>query len=60
VDLACQLTAWGEQYVSASVTGILTATGLCLWPRLAALAVIFIWRFIPETKGRPLEQIDRY
>jgi SP family galactose:H+ symporter-like MFS transporter len=26
----------------------------------AALAVVFVWRFVPETKGRPLEHIDRY
>ena len=26
----------------------------------AGLAIIFIWRFVPETKGRPLEHIDRY
>jgi MFS transporter, SP family, galactose:H+ symporter len=24
------------------------------------LAIIFIWRFVPETKGRPLEHIDTY
>lgn len=26
----------------------------------AALAIVFVWRFVPETKGRPLESIDRY
>ncbi len=26
----------------------------------AALAIVFIRRFVPETKGRPLEHIDRY
>ena len=26
----------------------------------AGLAVLFIWRFVPETKGRPLEYIDKY
>jgi len=26
----------------------------------AALAVVFIVRFVPETRGRPLESIDRY
>ena len=26
----------------------------------AGLAIIFIYRFVPETKGRPLENIDRY
>jgi len=26
----------------------------------AGLAIIFVWRFVPETKGRPLEHIDKY
>ena len=26
----------------------------------AGLAIIFVWRFLPETKGRPLEHIDEY
>ena len=26
----------------------------------AGLAIIFVYRFVPETKGRPLENIDRY
>jgi SP family galactose:H+ symporter-like MFS transporter len=26
----------------------------------AALAILFIWRFVPETRGRRLESIDRY
>ena len=26
----------------------------------AALAIVFIWRFVPETRGRRLESIDRY
>jgi len=27
---------------------------------LAVLAIVFVARFVPETKGRPLEHIDRY
>lgn len=26
----------------------------------AALAIVFIWRFVPETRGRRLESIDQY
>jgi SP family galactose:H+ symporter-like MFS transporter len=31
-----------------------------LYAIFAALALIFVWRFVPETKGRPLEHIDKY
>ncbi len=31
-----------------------------LYAIFAGLAVIFVWRFVPETKGRPLEHIDKY
>ena len=26
----------------------------------AALAIVFVWRRVPETRGRPLEHIDEY
>lgn len=25
-----------------------------------ALAIVFVWRCVPETRGRPLEHIDEY
>jgi MFS transporter, SP family, galactose:H+ symporter len=31
-----------------------------LYAIFAVLGVMFVWRFVPETKGRPLEQIDEY
>ena len=31
-----------------------------IYAMFAGLAIVFVWRFVPETKGRPLEHIDRY
>ena len=31
-----------------------------LYAIFAALAIVFVFRFIPETRGRPLEQLDEY
>jgi sugar porter (SP) family MFS transporter len=31
-----------------------------LYAIFAGLAILFIWRFVPETKGRPLEHVDDY
>ena len=31
-----------------------------LYAILTGVAILFVWRFIPETKGRPLEHIDEY
>ncbi len=58
------LSNWGTNALSASLfpwyvstfgmhTGFFTFAGICL------LAVLFFWRFVPETKGRTLEEIER-
>ncbi len=58
------LCNWGTNGVSAFFfpwyvsrygmhTGFLTFAGIC------ALATVFFWYFVPETKGRSLEQIER-
>jgi MFS transporter, SP family, galactose:H+ symporter len=31
-----------------------------LYAIFAVLGIVFVWRFVPETKGRPLENIDEY
>ncbi len=31
-----------------------------LYAIFAAVAIVFVWRFVPETKGRPLEHVDDY
>jgi sugar porter (SP) family MFS transporter len=31
-----------------------------LYAIFAVLGIVFVWRFVPETKGRPLEHIDEY
>ena len=42
-------------------TRVSLAIGLVAWLAIfAGLAIIFVARFVPETKGRPLEHIDRY
>lgn len=50
--------------VSITFLSLINAVGkswtFWIYAIFAALAIIFIWRFVPETKGRPLESIDRY
>lgn len=41
------------------VSWIGAAGAFWLYASLCAVAVVFIWRFTPETKGRTLEQIER-
>jgi SP family galactose:H+ symporter-like MFS transporter len=50
--------------VSVTFLSLISAVGkpwtFWIYAIFAALAVVFVWRFVPETKGRPLEHIDRY
>jgi sugar porter (SP) family MFS transporter len=50
--------------ISVTFLTLITAIGkswtFWLYAIFAGLAIIFVARFVPETKGRPLEHIDRY
>jgi sugar porter (SP) family MFS transporter len=50
--------------VSVTFLSMINAIGkpwtFWIYAIMAALAIIFIWRFIPETKDQPLEHIDKY
>ena len=50
--------------ITVTFLSLITAVGkswtFWIYAIFAALAIVFIWRFVPETKGRPLESIDRY
>ena len=50
--------------VSVTFLTLISALGkswtFWLYAIFAGLAIIFVARFVPETKGRPLEHIDRY
>jgi MFS transporter, SP family, galactose:H+ symporter len=50
--------------ITVTFLSLITAVGkswtFWIYAIFAALAVVFIARFVPETRGRPLESIDRY
>jgi SP family galactose:H+ symporter-like MFS transporter len=50
--------------ISVTFLTLITAIGktwtFWLYAIFAGLAIIFVARFVPETKGRPLEHIDKY
>lgn len=50
--------------VSVTFLSLINAVGkswtFWIYAIFAALAIVFVWRFVPETKGRRLESIDRY
>jgi sugar porter (SP) family MFS transporter len=62
---ASTVANWGANLlISVTFLSMINAVGkswtFWIYAIFAALAVIFVWRFVPETKGRPLEHIDRY
>jgi SP family galactose:H+ symporter-like MFS transporter len=50
--------------ISVTFLSLINAIGkswtFWLYAIFAALAIVFVWRCVPETKGRPLEHIDQY
>lgn len=50
--------------VSVTFLSLINAVGkswtFWIYAIFAALAIVFVWRFVPETKGRRLESIDKY
>ena len=42
------------------INGIGKSWTFWLYAIFAALAIVFVWRCVPETRGRPLEHIDEY
>lgn len=57
--------SWGAGVlVSVTFLSMINAIGkpwtFWIYAIMAALAIIFIWQFVPETKDRPLEHIDKY
>jgi sugar porter (SP) family MFS transporter len=62
---AATVANWGANLlISITFLSLINAVGkswtFWIYAIFAALAIVFIWRFVPETKGRPLESIDRY
>jgi MFS family permease len=62
---AATVANWGANLlVSVTFLSLINAVGkpwtFWIYAIFAGLATLFIWRFVPETKGRPLEHIDRY
>ena len=51
----------GQVYVScANIVAVALGIAGTFWlfAAINALAVVFVWRFVPETRGRTLEQIE--
>jgi MFS transporter, SP family, galactose:H+ symporter len=50
--------------VSVTFLSLINAVGkpwtFWIYAIFAGLAIVFVWRRVPETKGRPLEHIDKY
>ena len=59
------LTNWGMNLLVALtfltlVDALGTSTTFWLYAALTGVALIFTWRFVPETKGRTLEEIEAH
>jgi len=62
---ASTVANWGANLlVSVTFLSLINVVGkpwtFWIYAIFAALAVVFVWRFVPETKGHPLEHIDAY
>ncbi|HLI59948.1 MAG TPA: sugar porter family MFS transporter [Solirubrobacteraceae bacterium] len=62
---ACTVSNWGANLlVTVTFLSMISAIGkswtFWVYAILAGLAILFVWRRVPETKGRPLELIDAY
>jgi MFS transporter, SP family, galactose:H+ symporter len=62
---AATVANWGANLlISVTFLSLINAVGkswtFWIYAIFAALAIVFVWRFVPETKGRPLEHIDSY
>jgi sugar porter (SP) family MFS transporter len=62
---ASTVANWGANLlVSVTFLSLINVVGkpwtFWIYAIFAALAIVFVWRFVPETKGRPLEHIDAY
>jgi len=49
------LIAFGFPYLAETLGGAVT---FCFFGTMMVLQLIFVWRFMPETKGKSLEQIE--
>lgn len=61
----CSFANWGANFVvSITFLSLLDALGqsmtFSLYAFMGVLALIFCWLVVPETKGKTLEQIERY
>jgi len=62
---AATVSNWGANLlVTVTFLSMINAIGkswtFWVYAIMAGLAILFIFRFVPETKGRPLENIDKY
>jgi sugar porter (SP) family MFS transporter len=62
---AATVANWGANLlISVTFLSLINAVGkpwtFWIYAIFAGLAIVFVWRFVPETKGRPLEHIDKY
>jgi MFS transporter, SP family, galactose:H+ symporter len=62
---AASVANWGANLlISVTFLSMISALGkswtFWVYAIFAGLAIIFVWRRVPETKGRPLEHIDKY
>jgi SP family galactose:H+ symporter-like MFS transporter len=62
---ASTVANWGANLlVSVTFLSLINAAGkpwtFWIYAIFAALAIVFVWRFVPETRGHPLEHIDTY
>ena len=62
---AATVSNWSANLlVSVTFLSLITAIGKAwtfwLYAIMAGLAIVFVFFFVPETKGRPLEHIDKY